>query len=117
MLQVVFNIESLLLMIDLCSFIPEPPTKKMTSKRKPTTKKMTPKRKPTTKKTTPKQKIVAKVPKCSKKTPEKPKKPSHMPCRQGFKAVGTKCYRFIRERTDWHDAALNCGAHGAGLAR
>ncbi|GFN99202.1 hypothetical protein PoB_002570800 [Plakobranchus ocellatus] len=61
--------------------------------------------------------IVSKVPKSSNKTPQKPQKASHMPCREGFRAVGTKCYRFIRERTDWHGAALICGSHGAGLAR
>ncbi|RUS70506.1 hypothetical protein EGW08_021731, partial [Elysia chlorotica] len=46
-----------------------------------------------------------------------PKKASPLPCRKGFKPVGTQCYRFVRDPVDWHSAALYCGAHGAGLAR
>ncbi|KAK3772184.1 hypothetical protein RRG08_035225 [Elysia crispata] len=39
------------------------------------------------------------------------------PCRKNYVAMGTKCYRLVRDPLDWHRAAINCGADGASLVR
>ncbi|RUS75362.1 hypothetical protein EGW08_016884 [Elysia chlorotica] len=39
------------------------------------------------------------------------------PCRKNYVAMGTKCYKLVRDPLDWHSAAINCGADGASLLR